>query len=361
MGRPLRRAAILAFVAGLIFSAWFWRRQILSLMRNLQPYVRRRARVKNPVLIINRWSGDGKAEAVGLEEHARSLGVRTVMLERGDDLTQLARDAINAGADAIGMAGGDGSLGLVVGVAVECDVPFFCVPVGTRNHFALDLGLDRDDPLAALDAVADGDELLIDYGLIGGRVFLNNVSLGVYAAAVHQEGYRAEKVKTVAQVLTENAANPERRHSLQLTTPDGHRYERAPLVLVSNNRYVMSGPPDFGRRSRMDAGVLGVAAATRLPDAASVASITLSDLAGWHEWEASSFRIESDDEQILAGVDGEALKFPAPLEISIRPKRLRVLVPAGVHPGYLPPREVIAARLLDMAEIGGSFAGPVDE
>jgi diacylglycerol kinase family enzyme len=329
-------------------------------MLHVKPYVRRRSRVRNPALIINRWSGDGKAEAVGLEEQARSLGIKVVMLERGDDLSQLAHDAISTGADAIGMAGGDGSLGLVAAVAAECDVPFFCIPVGTRNHFALDLGLDRDDPVAALEALGDGDELLIDFGLVGGRVFLNNVSLGVYATAVHQEGYRAEKVKTIAQVLAETAADPELQHSLRFATPDGRRYDRAPLVLVSNNRYVMTGPPDFGRRSRMDGGVLGVGAVTRLPEAGSVSSVTLGDLRGLHEWETSSLRIESDDETILAGVDGEALEFPAPLDITISTRRLRVLVPAGVRPGYLPPGEAIAARLLDLAEIGGHLDGPGD-
>ena len=356
-GRRMRRGLVLAFGGALIFSVWFWRRQFRSLVIDLRPYLRRRSQVESPALIINRWSGDGKAAGFGLQEQARSAGITTIMLERGDDLTQLAYDAVDAGADAIGMAGGDGSLGLVAAVAHERDVPFFCIPVGTRNHFALDLGLDRDDPLAALQALSDGDEILIDYALVGGRVFLNNVSLGVYAEAVHQEGYREEKARTIAQTLAETAANPEQQHSLQFATPDGHRHERAPIVLVSNNRYVMSGPPDYGRRTRMDAGLLGVSAVTSLPDAGSVGSVTLDDLRSLHEWETSSFRIESDGETILAGVDGEALEFPAPLEITIRPQQLRVLVPAGVRPGYLPPGEVIAARLLDLAEIGGHLDG----
>jgi hypothetical protein len=110
----------------------------------------------------------------------------------------------------------------------------------------------------------------------------------------------------------------------------------------------------------MDAGLLGVTAVTSLPDAGSVGSVTLEDLRSLHEWETSSFRIESDGETILAGVDGEALEFPTPLEITIRPQQLRVLVPAGVRPGYLPPGEAIAARLLDLAEIGGHLDGAGD-
>ena len=334
-------------------SVWFWRRKLLSLLTHLGPYVRITSRVTNPTLIVNRWSGDGKAEAFELVSHAKSLGIHTILLEPGDDLTQLAHQAIDSGADAIGMAGGDGSLGLVAGVAADRDVPFFCVPVGTRNHFALDLGLNRDDPLSALDALVGGDELRIDYGTVGDRVFLNNVSLGVYAAAVHRDTYRGEKVRTIATVLIEAAANPTMVEGLHdMKGPHDERYSRVPMVLISNNRYSFAGPPDYGRRTRMDAGVLGIAAATSLPNPDTVTKITLGDLAGWHEWEDDHLRIETDDAEVLTGVDGEALSFASPLDIEIRHRGLRVLVPAGVRPGYLPPGEAIAARLFDIAAIG---------
>jgi diacylglycerol kinase family enzyme len=347
-----RRWVLIVFALAVVGSVWFWRRRLWSALAHLRPYVRRRSRVVAPTLIVNRWSGDGKAEAFGLVERAESLGIHTILLEPEDDLTQLAHDAIDSGADAIGMAGGDGSLGLVAGVAAERDVPFFCVPVGTRNHFALDLGLDRDDPLSALDALVEGDELRIDYGIVGDRVFLNNVSLGVYATAVHRDTYRGEKVRTIAQVLTEAAADSSEVEAIHMTGPDGKRYRRVPLLLVSNNRYSMSGPPDFGRRPRMDGGVLGIAAATHLPDPETVTRVTITDLVGWHEWEDDHFRVDTEDPEILTGVDGEALSFASPLDIRIRTRGLRVLVPAGIRPGYLPPAEAFAARLFDIAAIG---------
>jgi diacylglycerol kinase family enzyme len=336
-----------------------WRRRFAAVLEHVLPYVRRRTRIEAPALIINRWSGDGKAEQFGLEDHARSLGIRTILLERGDDLEQLARDAIDAGADAIGMAGGDGSLGLVAGIAIERDVPFFCVPVGTRNHFALDLGLDRDNPLSALEAIRDGDEIVIDHGIAGDRVFLNNVSFGLYAEAVQREGYRGEKARTIAEVFAEGAANPEKRPDLRFSDPDGQEYARAPLVLVSNNPYVMSGPPDFGRRQRLDGGVLGVAIAPSLPDSGTVHTITVTDVTGWREWKAPTFTMDADGDLIAAGVDGEALQFPAPLEITIQAQALRVLVPKDTQPGYLSPSEHVAARLLDVAQIGGAFTPEV--
>jgi diacylglycerol kinase family enzyme len=347
-----RRWVLIVFALAVVGSVWFWRRRLWSALAHLRPYVRRRSRVVAPTLIVNRWSGDGKAEAFGLVERAESLGIHTILLEPEDDLTQLAHDAIDSGADAIGMAGGDGSLGLVAGVAAERDVPFFCVPVGTRNHFALDLGLDRDDPVSALDALVEGDELRIDYGVVGDRVFLNNVSLGVYATAVHRDTYRGEKVRTIAQVLTEAAADSSEVEAIHMTGPDGKRYRRVPMLLVSNNRYSMSGPPDFGRRPRMDGGVLGIAAATHLPDPETVTRVTITDLVGWHEWEDDHFRVDTEDPEILTGVDGEALSFASPLDIRIRTRGLRVLVPAGIRPGCLPPAEAFAARLFDIAAIG---------
>ena len=354
-GRTLRIGLMVlgaAFLCSVVAAALFFRRQVGALVARAVPYVRARSSIDNPALIVNRWSGDGKAERFGLVDAAASAGVRTILLERGDDLAQLAHDAISAGADAIGMAGGDGSLGVVAGVAVERGVPFFCVPVGTRNHFALDLGLDREDPLAALDALHGGDEILIDYATAGDRPFLNNVSFGVYAQAVHQEGYRENKEETIAKALSDVAGRSEAQAALRYVTPDGESHERAPLLLVSNNRYHMTGPPDFGRRYRMDSGKLGVGVVTSLPQGKDIAVLRLAHTGAFHEWETTSIRLESD-EPILAGLDGEAVEFASPLDVSIQPKRLRVLVPAGTRPGYVPAGETVAARLLDMAELGG--------
>jgi diacylglycerol kinase family enzyme len=346
-------ALAVGFFAGLAAAALFWRKQLPALIGRATPDDRQPSSVQSPALIINRWSGDGRAERYGLEDAANKLGVRTIMLERGDDLAQLAHDAISTGADAVGMAGGDGSLGLVAGVAIERGVPFFAVPVGTRNHFALDLGLDRDNPLSALDALDDGEEIRIDYALADTRVFLNNVSFGIYAQAVHRDGYRENKEETLAAVLSEAASDVEAQAAIRYATPNGDRQERAPLLLVSNNLYHMSGPPDFGRRPRLDAGLLGVGAVTNLPEDADLRSITLSQLRSLHTWETSSIRLESD-EPILAGLDGEALVFKSPLNLSIQPKGLRVVVPRGTKPGYVSSGEAIAARLLDMANAGGA-------
>lgn len=346
----LRRGRVLPLVfgltAGAALSAFFMRRQLLALAARAAPYIRRKSRVSKPALIVNRWSGDGKAERFALADAAREAGIRVIMLERGDDITQLARDAIDAGADAIGAAGGDGSLGLVAGVAAERDVPFFCVPVGTRNHFALDLGLDRDNPLTALDAIRDGEEILIDYGLAGDRPFLNNISFGVYAEAVHREGYRENKARTITEVMREMSAGEDNGTAIRFVTDEGGQAERTAVAMVSNNPYVFSGAPDYGRRLRLDTGMLGISAAGEGTAADGTQGSAV------RHWEADRLLLESDA-PILAGLDGEALTFDETLELVIRPRGLRVLVPAGTKPGYVPPREAIAAELVGLARLAG--------
>ena len=127
------------------------------------------------LLILNPRSGSDSPSADELAEEARSRGIQVHLFRDGEDLEEIAR---TAEADALGIAGGDGSLAPVAAVAMERSLPFVCVPFGTRNHFARDLGLDRDDPIAALDAF-EGAERRVDVGRVNQRVFLNNVSLGM--------------------------------------------------------------------------------------------------------------------------------------------------------------------------------------
>src|SRR5690348_13100775 len=152
---------------------------------------------RQPVLFVNPRSGGGKAVRAGLAGRARELGVEAVILDPGQDLAALARGAAAGGADALGMAGGDGSLAVVAAVAAAHGIAFACVPAGTRNHFALDVGVDRHDLAGALDALAGGLERRIDVGDVNGRMFLNNVSLGVYGEAVRRSSYRDAKVRTL--------------------------------------------------------------------------------------------------------------------------------------------------------------------
>ena len=290
---------------------------------------------KHPVLICNPWSGGGKVEKFGLVELAAELGIETVLLAKGLDLEQLARDAIARGADCIGMAGGDGSQALVASIAVEHDIPFVCVTAGTRNHFALDLGLDRDDPRKSMYAFRDAVERRIDYATVNGRFFVNNVSLGVYATIVQQEGYRDAKVDTTEQLLPELLGQTDEPFDLEFTEPDGNEVDGAFLIQISNNPYVLGASLDISQRRRIDTGKLGVFAVTAATGAEAAQLVTLSVIGqrnlspNWHEFTTDVFEVRSRSGKAYAGVDGEALEMTTPLRCEIHPGGLRLYVPEG--------------------------------
>ena len=292
-------------------------------------------RPQRPVLICNPWSGGGKVEKFGLVELAESFGVEVVMLDHGLDLEQLARDAVARGADCLAMAGGDGSQALVASIAIEHDLPFVCVSAGTRNHFALDLGIDREDPRKSLDAFRDGIERRIDYAIVGDRLFVNNVSLGIYATIVQQPGYRDAKSETTKALLPEMLGRKQEPFDLQFTEPDGTDVDGAFLIQVSNNPYVLGATLDASQRRRLDTGTLGVVAITAATGAEAAQVVTLSAIGQrrrsrhWHEFTTQQFEVRSRSGKAFAGVDGEALELETPLRFEIHPRGLRLLVPQG--------------------------------
>ena len=213
---------------------------------------------RRPVLFINPRSGDGKAARAGLAERARDKGIEAVILAPGQDLAALAREAVAGGADVLGMAGGDGSLAVVAAVAAAHGIPFVCVPAGTRNHFALDVGVDRHDLAGALDAFTGGVERRIDAAEVNGRMFLNNVSLGIYGDAVRSPAYRDAKVRTLLETAAEVMGSSAEAPALDLADDPGREHRHPAVVLVSNNPYALDRPLARGTRPALDSGQLGI-------------------------------------------------------------------------------------------------------
>jgi diacylglycerol kinase family enzyme len=304
----------------------------LTLHRSAEHEPKTVARPQHPVLICNPWSGGGKVEEFGLAKVAKDMGVEVVMLAHGLDLEKLARDAIDRGADCLGMAGGDGSQALVASIAVEHDLPFVCVSAGTRNHFALDLGIDRNDPRLSLEAFRDGIERRIDYATVGDRLFVNNVSLGIYATIVQQEGYRDAKAETTKALLPEMLGRTEEPFDLQFTDPEGTEVDGAFLIQVSNNPYVLGVTLDAAQRRRLDTGTLGVVAISASTGREAAQVFALSALGQrrrssfWHEFAIEQFEIRSRSGKAYAGIDGEAVEIEAPLNFHIHQRGLRLLV-----------------------------------
>ncbi|MEU8584128.1 diacylglycerol/lipid kinase family protein [Streptomyces abikoensis] len=280
-----------------------------------------------PYLIMNPRSGGGKVGEFGLREKAEALGARVVLLDPdGDqDVAALAHRAAADGADLLGVAGGDGTQALVADVAAAHGLPFMVLPAGTRNHFALDLGLDRDDPVACLNALTDGVELRVDLGRVGDRAFVNNASFGAYATIVRSRAYRDDKIRTILRLLPDALSRHTGPH-LRVHA-GGDTIDAPQAVLVSNNPYRVGDSAGLGRRDRLDGGVLGLLG-VKVDTAAQAADLLLApDSPGLTLLTTHEAVIEADTPEVSVGVDGEALSLPAPVRCAIEPGALRVRVP----------------------------------
>jgi diacylglycerol kinase family enzyme len=293
---------------------------------------------RHAFLIMNPRSGGGKVARFALKEKAEKMGAQVVLLEGPGtvDVTALARQAVADGADLLGVAGGDGTQALVAGIAAEHDLPFLVISAGTRNHFALDLGLDRDNPAACLDALTgDGVEQRIDLGIIGGRTFVNNASFGAYAEVVESPAYRDDKRGTTLQMLPDILTA---HRGAKLTARVGDTTITGPqALLVSNGPYGMTDIAGLGRRARLDAGTLGVVAVTVNNALQATTLLRGARGRGLTTLTADEVVVDADVPQIPVGIDGETIMMATPVRCAIRPRALRVRVPRE-RPGIRPPK-----------------------
>ena len=295
------------------------------------------ARPRRPFLIMNPRSGGGKVTKFGLQDKAQALGAEVALLEGPGtvDVAALARQAVADGADLLGVAGGDGTQALVAGIAAEHGLPFLVISAGTRNHFALDLGLDREDPATCLDALTDGVELRVDLGVISDRTFVNNASFGAYAEVVRSPAYRDDKRGTTLQMLPGLLkGHGGARLSAQAA---GTRIDAPQALLVSNDPYEMGDVAGLGRRARLDTGTLGVVA-IRVDSARQAAGlIRRGHGTGLSVLTADEVIVDADVPEIPVGIDGETVMLATPVRCTMQPRALRVVVPRE-RPGVPAPK-----------------------
>jgi diacylglycerol kinase family enzyme len=277
------------------------------------------------VLFVNPRSGGGTATRHRVAERARERGIEAVILGLGQNLAALTQAAVTNGADALGVAGGDGSLAVVAAAAAAHDLPFVCIPAGTRNHFALDVGVDRQDVPGAIEAFTSGVERRIDMADVNGRLYLNNVSLGVYGDAVRRPGYRDAKVRTLLETAEAVLGPSGQVPPLRLVDDAGREHRQLAVVLVSNNPYALDRPPPRGTRPALDTGRLGIVVLDAPGDSPPLPG---------RAWTAPDPEVGAPT-PVHAGIDGEAVELSPPLRFAIRPATLRVRISAR-HPGISP-------------------------
>jgi diacylglycerol kinase family enzyme len=311
---------------------------------------------RRPYLIMNPRSGGGKVTRFGLKDKAEALGAQVALLEGPGtvDVGELARTAVANGADLLGVAGGDGTQALVAGIAAEHGIPLLVISAGTRNHFALDLGLDREDPSRCLDALNDGVELRIDLGVIGGRPFVNNASFGAYAAIVQSPAYRDDKRRTTTEMLPDllvGHSGPRLVASAGNVTIEGPQ-----AVLVSNNLYGTDDIAGLGRRARLDGGALGVLAVTVNSAVQAAGLLRGRNARGLTRLAGREVVVDADVAQVPVGVDGDALVLDTPVRCTVQPGALRVRVPRD-RPGVPDPNPIMDWKRLGQMALTGPGAG----
>jgi diacylglycerol kinase family enzyme len=306
---------------------------------------------RHPYLIMNPKSGGGKVEKFDLKRKAEALGAEVFLLGGPEhvDVAGVARAAVAGGADLLGVAGGDGTQALVAGIAAEHGLPFVVISAGTRNHFALDLGLDREDPSACLDALSDGVELRVDLGVINGQTFVNNASFGAYAEVVETPAYRDDKLNTTLNTLPDLLQG--HRGARLHARADGNQIEAPQALLVSNNAYGTGDIAGLGRRARLDRGLLGVVGVTVSNAAQAVGLLRGRHATGLSVLTARQVEITADTPQIPVGVDGESILISTPVTCTVCSGALRVRVPRH-RPGIPAPKPPLNwARLWRLAGI----------
>jgi len=306
-------------------------------------------RAVRPFLIMNPRSGGGKVAKFDLQRKAEALGAEVFLMSGPEptDVAEVARKAVAAGCDLLGVAGGDGTQALVAGVAAEHGLPFMVITAGTRNHFALDLGLDRADPAACLGALSDGVDLRVDLGMIGDQTFVNNASFGAYAEVVETPAYRDDKLGTTLDTLPELLQG--HRGTRLSALADGVTIEAPQALLVANNPYGTGDIAGLGRRVRLDRGVLGVVAVTVANARQAAGLLRGSHTDGLRVLTARTVVVSAGSDRIPVGVDGESVFMTVPVRCAVRPGALRVRVPRD-RPGVPAPKPAISwSRLRRLA------------
>lgn len=300
---------------------------------------------KRITVILNAGAGSGcddeAAQRLAAKFAANGMQATVTLAKSGDDLTRLARQAVQRGAAMVAAGGGDGTLNAVASELVGSDVMFGVLPMGTLNHFAKDMKipLELDQAVAT---IAAGHSVRVDTGDVNGHCFLNNSSLGLYPEAVRNrelQQTRLGRSKWPAffwAALTVFKRNPFLR--LTLTTDGVSRRQRTPFIFIGNNDYIMQGFK-IGERSSLTEGRLSLYFAHRtsrfglLVLAARAVFGKLKQAKDFEMLSAITLDIESHHRHLRVATDGEVTRMRTPLAYRIVPQSLQVFVPAPAAGG----------------------------
>lgn len=289
-------------------------------------------------VIINASAGSASPDELGgLQELLRAAGLDAEVRPVGaEDLRETVAAIARSGPPAIIAGGGDGTLNTVVSVLAGTDIPLGILPLGTLNHFAKDLRVPLD-LTEAVQVIAQGHTTRVDVGTVNGQVFINNSSLGLYPYIVRDREFQQRRLGRGKWPALAWATLTALRRSplltLRLCVDHTEELCTTSFVFIGNNEYVMEGF-NIGVRERLDTGRLSIYR-TQRRSRGRLVTLALRALAGLlHQADdfemttARSLTVETRRRRLYVATDGEVRVMQPPLKYAIRPRALRVFVPA---------------------------------
>lgn len=290
-------------------------------------------------IIISAGAGPGDntkaAERLAAIFKASGIDVDISIAQSGAEVNELARDAARSPYKVIVAAGGDGTVSSIASAVIDTDKTLGVLPLGTLNHFALDLGIPFDLEAAAHTIVA-GFTTEVDVAEVNDRIFLNNSSLGLYPIIVRERQKRERLGFGKWPAFFWATIQAFRRYPLLdvRLRVNGELLERTtPFVFVGNNEYAMD-LLNIGLRERLDRGVLSIYI-THRTSRLRLIGLALRAVFGrlrndkdFLALRASEVKIQSAHKRLRVAFDGEITVMEPPLEYRVRPRTLRVIVPA---------------------------------
>jgi diacylglycerol kinase family enzyme len=312
-------------------------------------------------IVINARSGAGDAD----EAHETMRSILTtagqahefVFVERPEQLPEQARRAVEAArrhAGGVVVAGGDGTINAVAHAALAFELPFGIIPQGTFNLSGRAHGIPLDLE-EATRALLEPRLKAVQAGVLNDRIFLVNASVGLYpdlfeareeAKAQHGRSRSVALWATLRGLLQDH-----RPLSLEIEHDAEREIVRTPTLFVGNNPLQLErvGLPeaddvqrrqlaavvvrDHSRRALLWLAVRG--ALGQLGEASNVRNfsfrrMTVNPWASVRESSRSApapRRLRQGRGGIKVAIDGEVLRMQPPLEFSIAPQPLWLMVP----------------------------------
>ena len=294
-------------------------------------------------VILNATAGKGNGgdAAARIREAFAAAGAQAHVMAAtsGDDIPLLARRAVHEGHEVIVAAGGDGTVNAVASLVAGSKSALGVLPMGTLNHFARDAGIPLEME-AAVAALVANHRTRVDVGVVNGRVFLNNSSIGLYPTMVTRRENRRRQGDGKWTALFWASLTVLRKHAmldLSLHVDGEVQRRRTPLVFIGNNEYVIEGT-EVGTRTGLRDGELCIYV-TRRHGRRGLIALGLRSLVGslreamdLEAYRARRITIATRRSYLPVATDGEVTMMETPLEYENRPGALLVVVPPPSPP-----------------------------